>query len=49
VNAFNRYKRLHGPYHFQRRLRVGSRTTCLLRGDVTIKSVSAARIRWPRC
>jgi hypothetical protein len=39
---------LHGPYH-PPALRFGDRTTCELRGEVVITSVSDARIPWPRC
>jgi hypothetical protein len=45
----DRVRLLHGPYTMPR-LRVGDRTTCLLRDcEVVVTSITDASIPWPRC
>jgi hypothetical protein len=39
---------LHGPYRHPG-VHVGTRTTCLLRGEVVVTSRTEGRMRWPRC
>src|SRR5438105_3906799 len=49
MNATDRHRLLHCPYH-PPALRRGDLATCLLRdGEVVITGWSAARIAWPRC
>lgn len=49
MNAAERYRLLHGPYH-PPALRKGDRATCLYRdSDVIITGWSHEPISWPRC